>query len=139
MRQSSQHTEKDKKMSKRATYRVNADKWPVLQDILCCTPNEFNPDSASLRGRTMNVGLLSQLGRLPDEWRAKWHEDKGEIDYAIWSYGTPIAWRVTDMWLGNLGQCYSSHWVMPDVKYSVTTSKHQGKVRTALSQISGGI
>lgn len=112
-------------------YRVNADMWTVLQDILCGPPNDFNPDGATLRGRNMRVGYLSRLGRLPDEWRAVWHEDKNAIIYAIWSYDTPIAWRTY--------RNGKARWIMPPVKYSVTTSKHQGKVRTALSQISGGI
>ena len=123
----------------RATYRVNADSWTVLQQILCDPADDFNPDRASLRGRTMNVGRLSQLGQLPDEWRAQWREDKGEIDYVIYSYQTPIAWRIRDTWYGNGGQTHSHRWIVPDVRYSVTTSKHQNNVRTALSQIFGGI
>lgn len=135
----------------RATYRVNADKWTKLVDILVADPEEFNGEYGvdksgqfpryrnAFRGRKMNVGRLSQLGQLPDEWRAKWRQDKGEIDYVIYSYETPIAWRVSDTWYGNHGQTHSHRWVMPNVKYSLTTSKHQGKVRTALSQISGGL
>ncbi len=41
-------------------------------------------------------------------------------DYIVYSYGTPIAWH------GKFG------WTIPNVKYSVTTSKHQGYVRRAI-------
>jgi hypothetical protein len=115
----------------RKTYKVNADMWTKLRDILVGAPEEFNPDSANLRGRNVKVGDLSRLGWLPDEWRAVWREDKDTTVYAIWSYDTPLAWRVY--------RNGKARWIMPDVRYSVTTSKHQGKVRTALSQIPGGI
>jgi hypothetical protein len=39
----------------------------------------------------------------------------------VYSYGTPIAWHT------NTG------WFIPDLKYSVTTSKHQGYVRRAIA------
>ena len=42
------------------------------------------------------------------------------VDYVIYSYGTPIAYR------------YNGKWTIPDAKYSVTTSKHQGVVRYAV-------
>jgi hypothetical protein len=42
-------------------------------------------------------------------------------DYIVYSYGTPIAW------FGRFG------WTIPNVKYSVTTSKHQNYVRRSLS------
>ena len=82
----------------------------------------------SLRGAFATVGNASQLGRLPDEWRAVWSDAVKSATnkhgdnpmFAVWSYGTPIAWHtVTD------------GWVVPDVRYSVTTSKHQGQARVA--------
>lgn len=39
-------------------------------------------------------------------------------EYAVWSYNTPIAW-----WSESEG------WEIPDVTYSVTTSRHQSKAR----------
>jgi hypothetical protein len=48
--------------------------------------------------------------------------------YLIRSYNTPIAW------LDARGE-----WTIPDVKYSVTTSRHQGKIRTAISQLPGAV
>lgn len=46
-----------------------------------------------------------------------------KADYVVYSYGTPIAWHNED------------GWHMPDVKYSVTTSRHQSRIRTALSDV----
>jgi hypothetical protein len=42
--------------------------------------------------------------------------------YVVFSYGTPIAWRTA----GDQGAC---GWTIPAVRYSVTTSKHQGIAR----------
>lgn len=127
--------------NKRRTYRVNADSWTVLKDILVGDPQEFNPDlsrrwvekngwagwkyTGALRGRTVNGTEWIGFGILPEEWKDAFRV-KG-LEYVIYSYETPIAWRT------------NGSWVVPNVKYSVTTSKHQGKVRTALSQINGGI
>jgi len=56
-------------------------------------------------------------GRLPVEYR----DSVKRATYAVMSYSTPIAW-------------YSEEdgWTVPDVKYSATTSVHQGKVRASL-------
>ena len=44
------------------------------------------------------------------------------IDYIIYSYGTPIAYRTNN-----------GEWAIPDAKYSVTTSKHQATIRYAVT------
>jgi len=121
-------------MSKRATYRVNADSWTVLQQILVATPDDFNPDSASLRGRNIENGH-GGYGQLPQEHVSQMADSI--VKYVIYSYQTPIAYRRVRDWNANGTANYE--WIVPDVRYSVTTRKHQGKVRTALSQISGGI
>ena len=46
------------------------------------------------------------------------------IDYIVLSYGTPIAYLIK-----------RGEWVVPDARYSVTTSKHQHTIRCALSMI----
>jgi hypothetical protein len=60
------------------------------------------------------------LGRLP----AQYHASARRADYTVWSYATPIAWHVP-----------GAGWVMPDERYSVTTTKQQGRIGTALSVI----
>lgn len=93
------------------------------------TINNFNRDgvdlaafeefrtSGSLKGERTN-GYPVYPGRLPDEFRQALRDD--EPDYVVYSYSTPIAWH------GKRG------WVMPDTRYSVTTSKSQGRIRFAL-------
>lgn len=112
----------------RATFRVNKDGWWTLKDILE-TGEDFNPDSASLRGRTAE-SVYPHTGRLAEESEDIFRDDRAhdDIEYVIYSYSTPIAWRTR-----------TGFWRVPRDKYSVTTSKHQGKVATALSQISGGL
>lgn len=109
----------------RRTYRVQADRVDTLVDILVAIPDEFNLDKDSLRGRAVNGTEWISFGRLSNEHKDSFR--KPGLEYVIFSYLTPIAWRT------------NGQWVMPDVRYTVQTSKHQGKVRNALSQISGGI
>ena len=46
--------------------------------------------------------------------------EKDNPSYIVYSYGTPIAWYTS-----------KGQWVIPSLKYSVTTSKHQSLVRGA--------
>lgn len=58
-------------------------------------------------------------GRLAAEWRSRLREDSNAgLAYVVFSYATPIAWVTLD---GTV--------VVPDTKYSPTTSNHQGLVR----------
>lgn len=61
-------------------------------------------------------------GQLPSPWRELLMQhtttDKGiERAYIVYSYATPIAWYTE-----------RHGWVIPPVKYSRTTSVHQGKL-----------
>lgn len=92
--------------------------WWDFHDVLVGKPEAFQT-SGALRG---DGGCVS-LGQLPDEWA----ESAIGASYTVYSYDTPIAWLDSE-----------GVWQCPDVKYSVTTSAHQGKIRTALSQINAG-
>lgn len=63
------------------------------------------------------------LGILPEPYREEYKaaEKLGQITYVVRSYATPIAW-VLD----------SGEVVVPDVKYSATSSNHQTIARFAL-------
>jgi hypothetical protein len=78
---------------------------------------------SSMRGES---GWNSALGYLPENWQVVYkanREDKeNPITFTIFSYGTPIAWRLED-----------GTWIVPPVKYSVTTTGHQSAVTYALS------
>jgi hypothetical protein len=56
-------------------------------------------------------------GELPKSWQQRLYAKP--VTYVVFSYGTPIGWEHAD---GEL--------VIPDVSYSVTTSQHQGQVRS---------
>jgi len=64
----------------------------------------------------------SGVGTLPREWREKFTRDNARITYAVYSYATPIAWRLDN-----------DTWIMPRVQYSATTSQHQGAIYRAFS------
>lgn len=55
-------------------------------------------------------------GRLEGPDFDRFKADYQSIDYAVWSYATPIAWHTPSGW----------HKVAQ--RFSVTTSKHQGKL-----------
>lgn len=78
----------------------------------------------NLTGKTWKGGWSTvPLGRLPADWH---HGAPYERPvYVIRSYRTPIAWRWDDGFGG-------WHWVIPNVKYSLTTTIHQSAVRSAI-------
>lgn len=121
----------------RPRFRVNADRWTDLRNLLTAVPNEvlpqeFNRDTDTLRGRRESRPAIGRMsGPALDTFAG--YRQAGAIDYVIYSYGTPIAYRVTH-YVRHMGAC-ESKWIVPADRYSVTTSKHQGKVRTAISQI----
>lgn len=64
----------------------------------------------------------SSYGRLVYERTTAFQRAQEADDfYAVFSYQTPIAWYAHGVW------------TVPDVKYSVTTTKHQNIVREAVN------
>lgn len=57
--------------------------------------------------------------QLPPEWRDALHS--AQVDYVVWDYGTPIAWHVLNV----------AEWIIPEVRYSKTSTRHQNLLRTA--------
>lgn len=77
----------------------------------------------SLQGRRVTPSSVT-FGYLPKD-----HSDVladrvrvGAVGYVVYSYGTPIAWHDDAL----------NEWVIPDVKYSSTTSRHQNVVKGAV-------
>ena len=65
---------------------------------------------------------IGGMGRLPERFHSQYQGDMmSKGFYVVKSYDTPIAWFTR-------GQ-----WVIPDVKYSVTTSRHQNIVRKGIA------
>jgi hypothetical protein len=117
--------------------KVNGGWWQFsqpLQDL------EAFDTHGALRGLPGNATGWS-LGQLPGEY----HESVKHADYVVYSYSTPIAWHLP---AGVPSTAYppgvwytmrpDGEWITPQVKYSVTTSKHQGRIFTAISQLKEG-
>ena len=129
----------------RPIFRTKRDGWMTLRDTLAChegTPNEFDTSTNSLRGRHVWYSSNSYasdvtLGSLPAEEAEKLTAllRQERVEYVIYSYDTPIAYHVRDKTLAD--GTVPFHWVMPDVRYSVTTSHHQSVVRTAIDNPKG--
>jgi hypothetical protein len=68
---------------------------------------------------TGELGFLGG-GQLADQYRHLYRRERPT--YVVYSYATPIAW-----WSER------DDWTIPDVKYTVTTSKHQHHVRMAVN------
>lgn len=86
---------------------------------------EFITHNKTLRGTGLRASIeginWAPGGYLPPEWAARFYADQAAgIDYLVRSYGTPIGWVTA-----------AGEYVIPDVKYSVTTSRHQGYLRQA--------
>lgn len=72
--------------------------------------------------RTLRATYFNSFtGRLPEDRVTGFNRATDADDfYAVYSYQTPIAWYA------------HGTWVVPDVKYSPTTSRHQSIVRNAV-------
>jgi hypothetical protein len=90
--------------------------WMDFRDVLA--RRESFTTSGALKGVSQPYSVT--LGKLP----SMWHASALAADYVVYSYRTPIAWHVP-----NYG------WVCPHERYSVTTSRHQSKINTAVSQL----
>lgn len=66
-------------------------------------------------------GSAPTWGQLPEQYRLQYRaqEESCLIAYTVMSYQTPILWVLTD---GTI--------ICPDVRYSRTTTTHQGLART---------
>lgn len=83
---------------------------------------EFKISTGNLSGGPVTPGRPGDLGRLGDAVLSTFlAESVYRADYVIRSYATPIAWRA------------EGEWFVPWHGYGVTTSKHQGRVRMAVS------
>jgi hypothetical protein len=74
----------------------------------------------SLRGEPVTFPSQISQGRLDPKYFPSLHSYG--TDYVIYSYATPLAWHDSER-----------GWTMPDERYSVTTSKQQGRIATAIS------
>ena len=80
------------------------------------TRQEFK--ASALSGSRYSLGA----GRLRGEELEKFYAEVNGVDYAVYSYGTPIAWHTLE------------GWYVVEQKFSVTTSKHSNYVRRAIAE-----
>lgn len=85
--------------------------------------NAWEFRGSSMLGKRVTRETVT-FGYLPREYSDELAErvQLGAVGYVVYSYGTPIAWR----------DDAREHWVIPDVKYSSTTSRHQNIVKAAV-------
>lgn len=76
-------------------------------------------------------GLSFQPGRLTGDALAQWHDDRTDVDYTVYSYSTPIAWH-----RDSPGDPAEGMWVLVFDKFSVTTSQHLSRIRSAITGLS---
>lgn len=83
-------------------------------------------------GKFYGTDRINNLtGQLPAPYAEQYMSERPFIDYVVYSYWTPIAWHVWNPGITGVTAA-ESYWVYPQVRYSVTTSRHQTKIRTAL-------
>ena len=72
----------------------------------------------------MKGGDVSPSSQLPEPYASEYARAVAgrRVDYSLFSYRTPIAWKLDD-----------GTTVVPEVSYSVTTSVHQAVAREALA------
>lgn len=97
------------------TTRINTRDWQAIAKALA------NGDNFKTHGSlTGESGPFNnwRSGQLPSEHV----DDFVSSAYAVFSYATPIAWKRPD-----------GTWVQPRLRYSLTTTRQQGTVATAIS------
>jgi hypothetical protein len=97
------------------TLKVNSGWWTFTDALK--NRQAFTTPNGTLHAEP---GRASHTGQLP----AEYVPSARQADYVVYSYQTPIAWHTP----------YAG-WLYPAERYSVTTTKHQGRVHTALSQL----
>lgn len=108
-------------------FRSDRDGWWTLRDLL--KRNEaFHNSTRNLRGEHHNPDdPLPGKGKMcpADSHKMNMTHDAWGVDYIIYSFQTPIAYRDTH-----------GRWVVPETGYSVTTkTKHLSRVRPAVAEL----
>lgn len=99
------------------TTRILNPRVTTTQAAVCIEQRKQFHTAGGLRGTYMDTWT----GRLPQD-RVQGYLRATDADdfYAVYSYATPIAWYAHGVW------------TVPDIRYSVTTSKQQNIARKAV-------
>jgi len=87
--------------------------WRAREALMDHKSYETGGAMRAVQGST--TGWFNGNGQLPPVWAERYRADEPNVVYTVMSYRTPIAWVLT-----------SGEVVIPDVKYSRTTTGHQG-------------
>jgi hypothetical protein len=71
----------------------------------------------------LEIVMLTPESQLPTGWAFVLRDSL--VDYIVWDYDTPIAWH----------EAGNPDWIIPPVKYSKTTTRHQNLMRTACAHV----
>lgn len=92
-------------------------------DLPLCIRIRKDFTAASMAGYACPAPV-GYCGRLPEEYQRGFLRAIYAVDfYVVTSYSTPIAWYAKGVW------------TVPEVKYTVTTTRHQNIVRKAIEAI----
>jgi hypothetical protein len=88
--------------------------------------------SGSLKGAPVDPRMGISTGQMPPREAARLtaFDRLGSVDYVIWSYATPIAYRITYAVPGHKQPV--SRVIIPAVSYSNSTGKQQGVLRQSI-------
>lgn len=88
----------------------------------------FDTPTGNLRGERHTPGQHVRRGELPEAHAAT----LDRADYVVWSWQTPIAWHDP---MDITSRAARGRWHVPAVHYSQTTTIHQGKILTAVQEV----
>lgn len=88
------------------------------------TPQEILSRQPFNAGNVSGMAFAGSPGDMPEPWRSEYRETRTTA-YTVYSYATPIAWYDSER----------AEWVVPDIRYSASTSQHQSLVRYALRDV----
>lgn len=97
---------------------------------------EFSPYVLGREAFKTHGALRAEGPQMPGYWTEgelprEFYASLARADYVVYSYRTPIAWHLRGDYAAEAGHT----WVVPAVKYTVTTTAHQNKIRTVLGSV----
>jgi len=98
---------------------IRSDGYTIASRIAHRT--EFRTYGA-MAGETPHQSAYS-YGWLTGSARRRWENDAPQVDYSVWSYGTPIAWHTVER-----------GWVIIGHSFSVSSGRHASHARWGVSR-----
>jgi hypothetical protein len=93
------------------------------ETLLAIERRDYFETHGGLWADRYDSGFRAWTDLLPEYYDRLIRYRPDDVDYVVFSYNTPIAWHLRS----------TDAWIIPNVKYSATTSTHQSVVRQALN------